>query len=209
MILNRRHLILAAGAAVLAGCGDDQRLDRTVGAQINEGRFAGPSAHNLALMRGQIDYATAMAQRFAAEVPTTVNFDFDSAILDAEAQAILRRQADWIRQFPEVRFSVFGHTDLVGSERYNDALGLRRARAVVAFLAQNGVSRRRLQALVSRGPREPLIVTRAPERRNRRAVTQVAGFVSRHPTVLNGQYAAVIQREYVESATYVRSDTYR
>lgn len=208
MILNRRSLILAAGATALAAC-DTRSLDRTVGAEVNEGGFGGPTAHNLALHRGQIDYAVVMGQRFAAEVPTTVNFDFDSATLDAEAQAILTRQAQWIRQFPEVRFSVFGHTDLVGTERYNHALGLRRARAVVAFLAHQGIGRGRLEALVSRGRREPLIATQQPERQNRRAVTQVSGFVRRHPTVMSGQYAAVIHREFVESATYVRTSVYR
>ena len=202
MTLDRRALLLGLGAAALAGCDTTAaRLERPAGSQINEGRFGAPSAHNLALMRGQIDFTTAMQQRFANEVPTTVNFDFDSAVLDAEAQQIIARQAHWIRQFPEVRFSVFGHTDLVGTERYNHALGLRRARAVVDVLAANGVGRSRMQALVSRGQREPLIATQAPERQNRRAVTQVAGFVQRHPTVMSGQYAVVIQREYVESAT--------
>ena len=210
MTLDRRSLILGLGAAALAGCDTTAaRLDRTAGAEINEGRFGAPSAHNLALMRGQIDYTVVLGQRFAAEVPTTVNFDFNSAAVDAEARAIIERQAHWIRQFPEVRFSVFGHTDLVGSERYNHALGLRRARAVVEVLAQNGVGRNRMQALVSRGQREPLIATPEPERQNRRAVTQVAGFLRRHPTVMNGQYAMIIQREYVESATYVRPTPYR
>ena len=207
MTMNRRVLMLGLGATALAAC-DVPRLDQTIGAGSETG-FGGATATNLALMRGQIDYGTVMGQRFAAEAPTTVNFDFDSAVLDAEAQQILLRQAHWIRQFPEVRFSVYGHTDLVGSERYNHALGLRRARAVVDFLARNGISRRRLQALVSRGQREPLIVTQQPERQNRRAVTRVSGFVSRHPTVMNGQYALVIQREYVESATYIRPSTYR
>lgn len=208
MTLDRRTLILGLGATALAGC-DTTALDRTVGAGVNEGRFGAPSAHNLALHRGQIDYTAAMSQRFAAEVPTTVNFEFNSATLDAEAMAIVIRQAHWIRQFPEVRFSVYGHTDLVGSERYNHALGLRRARAVVAVLVRNGVSRSRLQALVSRGQREPLIATQQPERQNRRAVTQVSGFVRRHPTVMNGQYAQIIYREYVAGATYVRTSTYR
>jgi peptidoglycan-associated lipoprotein len=200
MTLDRRGLLLGLGAVALAGC-DNPALDRTAGTEVNEGRFGAPTAHNLALMRGQIDFATAMQQRFAAEVPGTVNFDFDSAVLDAEAEAIIARQAHWIRQFPEVRFSVTGHTDLVGSERYNHALGLRRARAVVAALARNGVGQNRLHALVSRGQRQPVIATQEPERQNRRAVTQVAGFVRRHPTVMDGQYAQIVYREYVESAT--------
>ncbi len=202
MTLDRRSLILGLGAAALAGCDDPaSRLNRTAGSQINEGQFGAPSAHNLALMRGQIDYAQALQQRFAAEVPTTVNFDFDSVVLDSEARAIVARQAQWIRQFPELRFSVYGHTDLVGYERYNHALGLRRARAVLEVLVQNGAGRGRLQALVSRGQREPLIATSQPERQNRRAVTQVAGFVRRHPTVMSGQYAQIIHREFIESAS--------
>lgn len=210
MTLDRRFLLLGLGATALAGCDQSiARLDRAAGAEINEGRFGGPTAHNLALMRGQIDYARAMGERFAAEVPTTVNFEFDSTVLDADAQAILTRQAHWIRQFPEVRFSVYGHTDLVGSERYNYGLGHRRARVVVDFLVRNGVNRSRLEALVSRGRREPLIATPAPERQNRRAVTEVSGFVRRHPTVMSGQYAQIIHREFVESATYVRPGGFR
>lgn len=210
MTLDRRSLLLGLGAVALAGCEQSAaRLDRTAGSQINEGRFGAPTSHNLALMRGQIDYAQALGERFTAEVPTTVNFEFDSAVLDGEARAIIERQAQWIRQFPEVRFSVYGHTDLVGSERYNHALGLRRARAVVDHLSRNGIGRGRLEALVSRGQREPVIATQAPERQNRRAVTQVSGFVRRHPTVMSGQYAQIIHREFVESATFLRPGGYR
>jgi peptidoglycan-associated lipoprotein len=202
MNISRRALFLGS-AALLAGC-DTSGLDRSVGGVVDEGRFGTPTAHNRAVLTGELSYAQILGQRFASEVPTTINFDFDSARLDADAQQILLRQAAWIRAFPEVRFRVYGHTDLVGSERYNHALGLRRARAAVDFMARNGVGRNRLEALVSRGQREPLIVTQEPERQNRRAVTQVSGFLRRHPTVMNGQYAQIIYREYVESATFAR-----
>jgi len=141
-----------------------------------------------------------LSNRFASEVPSTVNFAFNSAVLDASAQAALRKQANWIRQFPEVRFRVFGHTDLVGSNAYNKRLGLRRARAVVRFLSTQGISSKRLEAVSSLGETQPLVVTANQERRNRRTVTEVSGFVQNHPTVLNGKYAKVIFRDYVESA---------
>ena len=132
---------------------------------------------------------------------STVNFEFNSSRLDADAKAVLNVQAHWIRQFPEVRFKVFGHTDAVGSNAYNKRLGQRRANAVVAYLATQGVSRSRLEAVVSYGENRPLIVTQNRERLNRRTVTEVSGFVKNHPTLLNGKYAEVIFREYVESAT--------
>ncbi len=129
-------------------------------------------------------------------MPDTITFAFDSAALTPEAQQILVKQANWIKQFPEVRFKVFGHTDLVGSQGYNHSLGLRRANAVVNFLVSQGVSRARLEAVVSYGKTRPLIQTSEPEQRNRRTVTEVSGFVKGHPMVLNGKYAEIVWRTY-------------
>ena len=110
------------------------------------------------------------------------------------------QQADWIKQFPEVRFKVYGHTDLVGSQAYNRGLGLRRAQAVVRFLVSQGIDRSRLEAVASFGETQPLIVTEGRERRNRRTVTEVSGFVETNPALLNGKYAEVIFRNYVAGA---------
>jgi peptidoglycan-associated lipoprotein len=204
MRISRRVLLLGLCGAPLTGC-----TMNVAGGELDQVGFGDAQAHNLRVQTGQLGYAQALGQRFAAEVPTTVNFAFDSALLDAEAQAILSRQAHWIRQFPEVTFRVYGHTDLVGSADYNYGLGLRRARAVVDFLVRNGVNRARLEALVSHGETRPLIPTPVRERRNRRTVTEVSGFVRRHPTVMDGNYAQIIYREYVESATWVRPPTYQ
>lgn len=195
--VSRRSLMLGLAALPLAACSGD---GGEVGAVVDEGGFGNPTAHNILVLTGQMPFAIDLAQKFAREVPNSVLFDFDSARLDSTAQGILRQQANWIRQFPEVTFRVFGHADLVGSERYNHALGMRRARAVVNFLVRNGVSRRRLEAVVSFGETQPLIPTQDRERQNRRAITEVAGLLSRHPTVMNGQYAQIIFREYVVSA---------
>ena len=131
---------------------------------------------------------------------STVNFAFNSAELDAGARDTLREQARWIRQFPEVRFRVYGHTDAVGSDSYNKTLGMRRAQAVVAFLTSQGISRSRLEAVASFGETQPLIVTQGRERRNRRTVTEVSGFVQSHPIIMDGKYAEVVYREYINSA---------
>jgi len=55
--------------------------------------------------------------------------------------------------------------------------------------------------VVSYGKTRPVIQTPGPEQRNRRTVTEVVGFMKDHPMVLNGKYAEIIMREYVESAT--------
>ena len=99
-----------------------------------------------------------------------------------------------------MRFRVYGHTDLVGSDAYNKALGLRRAKAAVAYLSAQGIGTARLEAVVSYGKTRPVIQTPGPEERNRRTVTEVVGFVQNNPLVLNGKYAEIIMREYIKLA---------
>ncbi len=161
--------------------------------------FSVATRSNMQVMRGGAPLVSLQA-RFAAEVPSMVTFPFDSAALEAPARAALDAQADWMRQFPELGFRVYGFADEVGPGPYNEALGRRRAEAVVAHLAVRGVSRGRLEALVSYGERYPIVPNAGRERLNRRVVTQVSGFVARHPSVLNGKYAEVVFREYVASA---------
>ena len=201
MTRNFRPLLAGVSLLTLVACGNS--LNHEVGAVIDNGQFGNATMNNALVQTGQQTYTIALAERFAAEVPNTINFAFNSSVLDGEAQAALMQQADWIRQFPEVRFRVYGHTDLVGSDAYNKALGLRRAKAAVAYLGSLGVSTSRLEAVVSFGKTRPLIQTQGPEERNRRTVTEVSGFVGTHPAVLNGKYAAIIIREYIEGATRI------
>ena len=170
------------------------------GRSLDGGTFGNATLNNSQIHTGDRNFTVQLAQRFASDVPTTVNFAFDSTVLDPSARAALDQQANWIRQFPEVRFRVYGHTDAVGSSAYNKRLGLRRARAVVNYLTRHGISRSRLEAVVSHGETRPLIVTQNRERRNRRTVTEVNGFIKRHPTLLDGKYAEVVYREYIKSA---------
>ncbi len=189
-----KRITALIAAISLSGCAQE------AGRVLDGGSFGDATMNNTQIMNGEKQYVTHLATRFAQEIPGTVHFAFDSAVLDGAARQILMRQADWIRQFPEVRFRVYGFTDLVGSSAYNRQLGQRRANAVVAFLTSHGISRSRLEAVVSFGETRPVVNTTAPERANRRAVTEVTGFVARHPTLLDGKYAEVIYREYIASA---------
>jgi peptidoglycan-associated lipoprotein len=203
MALSPTKSLLAATSifALLSGC--EETLSK-----YGEAGHVPPSEGWGSSVQNNIDYHTGakvyvmdLAERFNKEVPDTVNFAFNSAALDAGARAVLARQAHFIRQFPEVRFRVYGHTDLVGSPSYNKNLGLRRAQAVVGYLVSQGVSRSRLEAMVSYGETHPVVNTQDPERRNRRTVTEVSGFVEDAPLILDGKYAQVVRREYVASAT--------
>jgi peptidoglycan-associated lipoprotein len=195
-------LLATTALLALAACGESSvSWDRELGSEVDKGSFGNATMNNTLIQTGELSYTVALAERFNAEVPDTINFAFNSAELSDEARSILKRQADFIRQFPEVRFRVFGHADAVGSNGYNQRLGLRRAQAAVAYLTSLGISRSRLEAVVSFGETRPLVATNAAEVRNRRTVTEVSGFVKSHPLVLNGKYAQIIWREYVDSAT--------
>jgi len=183
----------------LSACGSPGWFSEA-GSVVSLNELGTATVNNTSVQSDPESYALDLAQRFAQQIPTTVNFEFNSAVLDEQARQTLRRQADWIRQFPEVRFRVYGHTDLVGSNRYNKRLGQRRANAVVHYLGTLGINRSRLEAVVSFGETQPIIATPNPERQNRRTVTEVSGFVQSNQSVLDGRYAEIVYREYVQSA---------
>ena len=199
-----KHYLALTGLLATVACAppgsEVYRSYNEAGALVDNGTFGEAVMNNHLVMTGERDYVENLANRFSNEVTSTINFAFDSASLDAEAQNTLREQARWIRQFPEVRFRIYGHTDAVGPAAYNKSLGLRRAQAAVRFLESQGISRARLEALASFGETQPLVVTQGRERRNRRTVTEVSGFVQSHPIVMDGKYAEVVYREYVASA---------
>jgi peptidoglycan-associated lipoprotein len=202
MMTGKLSLLLASSALLwVAACGTTSTSwDQELGAEVDKGTFGNATMNNVLIQSGQLDYAIALAQRFTAEVPDTINFEFNSAELSDESKAILQKQANFIRQFPEVRFRVFGHTDLVGSTGYNQKLGLRRAQAAIAYMVTLGVDKSRVEAVISYGKTRPLIATNEPDMRNRRTVTEVSGFVQSNPLVLNGKFAQIIWRDYVTSA---------
>ncbi|WP_083599212.1 OmpA family protein [Shimia gijangensis] len=192
-----KQIIATVSLVALAACNWDNYPE--AGGDLDRGNFGVATTNNTQIQTGEKSYTIQLANRFATEVNSTINFEFDSYQLDEQARTVLRQQANWIRQFPEVRFRVYGHTDAVGSSQYNYSLGKRRANAVVRYLSTQGISRSRLEALVSLGKTQPLVVTDGRERKNRRTVTEVSGFVSRNPTVLDGKYAQIIYRDYVAS----------
>ena len=75
-----------------------------------------------------------------------VNFALDSARLTEGSYAILDRVAASLKEWPEVRVEVGGHTDDTGTEAYNQNLSERRAQAVRDYLVRKGIEPSRLTA---------------------------------------------------------------
>lgn len=86
-----------------------------------------------------------------------VLFGYDSATLSSEGLKELDLAADVVaNQMQLERVVVVGHSDRIGSDRYNDALSKRRADVVRSHLISKGISSHLISA-EGRGSREPLI----------------------------------------------------
>lgn len=88
-----------------------------------------------------------------------VNFDFDKDTLRPDAIAILDNAAEVLGRYPTMRVSVDGHTDLCGSDTYNQDLSQRRAQVVYNYLTGKGVDSSRLGGPTGYGESRPLEAT--------------------------------------------------
>jgi len=100
-----------------------------------------------------------------------VYFGFDVSTLSGEFSAMLDAHAKFLNENSNVKVLVEGHADERGTPEYNIALGERRAKAVVTYLENMGVSPSQL-SVVSYGEEKPMVKDRseAAFAKNRRAV---------------------------------------
>jgi len=73
-------------------------------------------------------------------------FPTDSASIDDRGARSLEEVAEILRENPDLRVRVDGHTDARGAANYNETLSERRARAARDYLVQQGIQSNRLEA---------------------------------------------------------------
>lgn len=107
------------------------------------------------------------------ELDLIVQFDFDSARLQAVSKPLLENLAEAMatQRLVGTRFLVQGHTDAKGTAAYNEALSARRAQSVAEFLQSKGIRAERLKT-EGKGFNELLLRDQpeAPENRRVRIV---------------------------------------
>jgi peptidoglycan-associated lipoprotein len=113
---------------------------------------------------------------FAINVGDRIYFIVDTSTLTPEAQETLRRQAAWLRRYPNVTIQVEGHADERGTREYNISLSARRATATREFLIAQGVQGNRISS-IAYGKERPVALCDAEQcySQNRRAVTVITG----------------------------------
>ncbi len=83
-------------------------------------------------------------------------FDFNKSGLHAESTPELDRLVNFMHKYKDIRISLEGHTDDVGSNEYNDKLSLDRANTVKKFLVGHGINEFRIHTK-GYGKRKPLV----------------------------------------------------
>jgi OOP family OmpA-OmpF porin len=92
-----------------------------------------------------------------------VHFDFDKSTLKPEAQAILKRNIQLLKENPKAQIRIAGYTSASGTEAYNQKLSERRANAVKAYLVSEGVIKSDRLSTIGYGETHPAVYEAAPE----------------------------------------------
>jgi OOP family OmpA-OmpF porin len=103
-------------------------------------------------------------------------FDFDKSVLKPEGKA---KMDDMVSKLKDINLEVIiavGHTDSVGTDKYNQKLSVRRAEAVKAYLISKGIEANRVYT-EGKGEKQPVAdnKTSAGRAKNRRVEIEVVG----------------------------------
>jgi outer membrane protein OmpA-like peptidoglycan-associated protein len=103
-----------------------------------------------------------------------IHFAFDKSIITDSAKAILDDKVAVFRANPTMAIAIVGYTDVTGTDKYNMALGTRRAQATKDYLVSQGIDASRI-IVGSEGERQQITNSAGVqgEARNRRAIFQL------------------------------------
>lgn len=148
-----------AGVLALSGCS---------ASDFKSNRIGEMSKYDIATASPE-EIAEALEKDGKVVISGGVLFETDSAKLAPSALGLVGRIADVMRNRPNLKVSVVGHTDSTGDYNYNIRLSERRAKAFVDALIREGVAANRLTG-VGVGPQSPVATNDTVEGRaqNRR-----------------------------------------
>jgi peptidoglycan-associated lipoprotein len=148
------------GMLVLAGCSKSEKPDLLAQNGAGSGTQVSPGSE----------------RDFIVNVGDRVYFLVDQTSLTPEGMETLRRQAEWLTQYPNVTIQVEGHADERGTREYNIALSARRSTVSREFLISQGVDASRI-ATIAYGKERPVALCEEEScwAQNRRSVTVITG----------------------------------
>lgn len=146
-----------AGSAVGLGIGywADRNSDSNTGKIVGASVGAAVGATTGALIGRKMDKAAEAAKQVEGAQVELVDvngypavlvtfesgilFPFNGTALNDEAKVALAEFAEVLKATPDADVAILGHTDNIGSEKANQSVSEKRAKAVATFLAEQGV----------------------------------------------------------------------
>ncbi|NWF76867.1 MAG: OmpA family protein [Nitrospirae bacterium] len=101
----------------------------------------------------------------------TINFDFDKYVIKKDEEVKLQKALEFLKKYPNSKVKVEGHTDSIGTERYNQRLSERRAEIVKNYFINAGVLKEVNISAVGYSESKPIATNKTARGRaeNRRA----------------------------------------
>jgi outer membrane protein OmpA-like peptidoglycan-associated protein len=180
--------VIGAGTGAIVGAiagtatGADPRVAALIGAGI--GGLTGAAVGNYmdqqeAELRAQLQSTGVSVTRVGAQIilnmPSNITFDVDSATVQPDFNETLIAVGLVLKKFNKTIVDVYGFTDDTGSDAHNLDLSQRRAVAVAAVLANQGLDQRRL-FIEGKGESDPIAsnATESGRSQNRRVEIQIS-----------------------------------
>ncbi len=92
-----------------------------------------------------------------------IHFDFDKSTLKPEAQMILKRNIQILKDNPKAQVRIAGYTSASGTDAYNQKLSERRANAVKGYLINEGLIASDRLSMIGYGEKSPARYEAAPK----------------------------------------------
>jgi outer membrane protein OmpA-like peptidoglycan-associated protein len=155
--------IIGAGIGGIAGAAVGYTMDKQI-KELKE-RTAGSGVDVKPVDDGQA---------ILVNMPGGVTFDTNSTLIKPGFTQTLDQIADSLNRYPNSLIDVYGHTDSVGTDSYNQTLSENRARVVADYLVSKGVAPARIRS-TGFGKTQPIASNDTPEGRaaNRRVELKI------------------------------------
>ncbi len=128
---KRKGALIGAGVGGLTGAGVGYYMDRQE-AKLRE------------KLQGTGVSVTRQGDNLILNMPGNITFKTDSADINAGFYDVLNSVGLVLKEFDKTLIDVYGHTDSVGSDAYNQTLSERRAASVGQYLISQGIDGRRV-----------------------------------------------------------------
>lgn len=144
-----KKIAVVLASVLTVACSSTQKSDSSHVSQTKENNTPSVSAAATAAL--ELSNLNAEIQRLQGR---SDYFDYDKYAIKPEYQAVIQKQAEFIKAHKNDVVTLEGNADERGSEKYNLALGSRRAEAVFESLVNLGVSQAQIKT-VSFGKDKP------------------------------------------------------